>query len=344
MSIYKIDPLRDPRWGEFLEQHPGASVFHSAQWLRTLHRTYGYEPLVLTSSPPAQGLKNGVVFCRVHSWATGRRMVSLPFSDHCQPLVDNSNDLSDLLSGLADESGRERCKYVEIRPVSADLDRLGWGKRQAFMLHKIDLRPTLNELFRGFERGTQEKIRRVERKSLTYEEGRNSSLLKKFHRLLLLTRRRHQLPPQPLIWFQNLINSLGEKVCIRVVSKDGQPIASILTLCYKRSLVSKYGCSDSKFHNLGGIGFLLWQAMQEAKSKGVEELDLGRSDWDNSGLIAFKDHLGAARSVLTYFRLPALRSQVTPDDWKVRIAKRLFEHMPNAPLAITGRLLYKHMG
>lgn len=88
------------------------------------------------------------------------------------------------------------------------------------------------------------------------EEGRSEILLDKFYDLLLLMRRQHQFPPQPRDWFRNLFACLGEQIKIGVASKDGQPIASILTLSYKGSLVYKYGCSDARFHNLGGMSFL----------------------------------------------------------------------------------------
>src|SRR2546422_2910875 len=52
---------------------------------------------------------------------------------------------------------------------------------------------------------------------------------------------------------------------IRIVSKDGQSIAGILTLSYKRALVYKYGCSDARFHILGGMPLLFWKTIQEGK-------------------------------------------------------------------------------
>ncbi|PYT45466.1 MAG: hypothetical protein DMG45_01550, partial [Acidobacteria bacterium] len=58
-DIYEVDPLRDPRWQKLLGQHPQASIFHSVGWLDALHRTYGYEPVVLTTSPPESSLENG---------------------------------------------------------------------------------------------------------------------------------------------------------------------------------------------------------------------------------------------------------------------------------------------
>ena len=100
MPAYTLDPLLDPRWPEFLERHARASVFHSRGWLEALRRTYGYEPIVYTTSPPTADLANGLVFCRIDSWLTGRRLVSLPFSDHTEPLVDSEGELQYLLGCL----------------------------------------------------------------------------------------------------------------------------------------------------------------------------------------------------------------------------------------------------
>src|SRR5262245_45932529 len=100
MSIHQIDPIRDARWDEFLLRHPYASVFHKPAWLEALKDTYGYESVVLTTTKDGQPLKNGIVFCPIKSWLTGARIVSLPFADHCQPLVDGPRDLADLYSSL----------------------------------------------------------------------------------------------------------------------------------------------------------------------------------------------------------------------------------------------------
>jgi lipid II:glycine glycyltransferase (peptidoglycan interpeptide bridge formation enzyme) len=190
----------------------------------------------------------------------------------------------------------------------------------------------------------QRKIRRSEREGLACEEGTSESQLAKFYHLLRLTRRRHGVPPQPLAWFRNLIDCLGEKVTIHIASKDGQPISSILTLSFKKTIVYKYGCSDAQYHNLGGMPFLFWRAIQEAKKMALEEFDFGRSDLEDSGLVTFKDHLGASRSTLTYYRYPASQAGLAANGWKLQTAKWLFAHLPDPALTLAGRLLYKHIG
>jgi len=364
MTTYKIDPCRDSRWAEFVERHPRASVFHTLGWLEALRRTYGYDPVAYTTTRPGACLTNGVVLCRVSSLITGRRLVSLPVSDHCEPLVDRPEDLEDLLASVKLESGKEGLRYIEIRPRT--MAPLGMDKGRAFYLHSIDLNPALEEIFRRFHKDcTRRKIRRAEREGLTHEEGRSETILEQFYQLLLRTRRRHQLPPHPRAWFRNLVDCLGERVKIRVASKDGHPIASILTHTFRDALVYKYGCSDEKYHNLGGMHLLFWKAIQEGKANGAREFDLGRSDPDNAGLNTFKDRWGAARSQLTYWRhpthsapnaAPGLGARVVktmscgiPDSllvraWTAKAAKRILSRTPDGVLIAAGKLFYKHLG
>ena len=344
--IYTFDPLEDPRWEEFVRTHPRASIYHTRGWLEALRRTYGYEAVVYTTSHPAADLTNGVVFCRVTSWLTGCRMVSLPFADHCEPLVESGDDRKEIFSSLLCAFKKERWKYIEIRPSSSDLvNELGAEKSNSFFRHVVDLRPDLEALFRGLNKNSiQRAIRRAEREVLSYEEGRSEALLRSFYCLLLKTRRRHKLPPQPIDWFRNLIACLGERLSIRLVSKNGQPVASILTLSHRGTVVYKYGCSDSNLNNLGGTALLFWRTIQEGKMQGLQEFDLGRSEIENAGLVAFKDRWRARRTMLTYVRLSAQRPLIATYGYEMQIAKHVFGCMPDGLFVATGRMLYRHFG
>jgi CelD/BcsL family acetyltransferase involved in cellulose biosynthesis len=345
MQTREIDPLRDPSWFALVEKHPRASVFHTPDWLAALQRTYGYEPMALTTSPPGRELANGVVFCRVSSWLTGHRIVSLPFSDHCDPLVDEPAEIGCILAALHGMSKDYRLKYIELRPLESGVGPVPPFRESAtFCLHRLDLHPSVDEIFRGLHRDcVRRKIRRAEREGLTYLAGRSDLVLKKFYRLVVLTRRRQLLPPQPLAWFRNLIACMGDKLKMHVASKDGQPVAGILTLAYKSTLVYKYGCSDRRFSNLGGAQLLLWKAIQDAKSNGLREVDLGRSDWSDHGLINFKDRWGAAQSTLKYWKYGGV-TDVERQGSRVQIARWLVGHMPNGLLSATGDFFYRHVG
>ncbi len=343
--MYLIDPCSDPRWPEFLERHPLASAFHTPGWLEALRRTYGYEPVVFTTTPPGREFSNGWAFCRIASALTGKRLVSLPFSDHCDPLVTNGDELAELVSALKQEADRTGVRYAEMRPVKVAVGATsGLGQAGGFCFHRLDLSPSLGVLFRGFHQDcVQRKIKRAERESLAYERGRSDTLLRRFYELWMVSRRRQGLPPQPLAWFRNLAELVRDNLTVHLALKSNQPLASILTLRHNRTLMYKYGCSDRSAGAVGGTQFLLWEAIREARDAGLHELDMGRSDWDNPGLIAFKDRWGASRSCLAYLRYPACRERPRAE-WPVRIAKRVFGLAPSALANAAGRIVYRHFG
>lgn len=344
--VYTTDPLHDRRWEQFLSRHSSASLFHSRPWLEAVRRTYGYKPIVYTTSPPAEPLTNGIVLCEINSWITGRRMVSVPFSDHCEPLLDNADRAVALVEELKNSVDARKWKYVELRPSSIDLALFhGAQKAPACYLHMLDLRPAAEEILRRTHKtAIQQPIRRAEREGLVYECGNSEHLLKAFYRLMVQTRRRKQLPPQPIEWFRNLADCFGDRMQFRLAWRENKAAAAIVTLQHKSVLVYKYGCSDTEFHTLGATPLLLWRTVLEAKAAGLTCMDFGRSDANNPGLIQFKDRWGTRSSLLAYVRLS--RNQVA-DVSKSRsseLAKRLFSIMPDALLEITGRLLYRHVG
>jgi len=331
-----------------VESHPGSSVFHTAPWLEALCRTYHHTPTVFTTSPSGTPLANGIVFCRLKSWLTGPRLVSLPFSDHCEPLVQDASELRALLSAIRQRT-TGKFKYAEIRPRSlAPESESDWLSQRHYHFHALDLRPSIEELYSHLNKdGMQRKIRRSEREHVVLDQGHSDLLLQQFYELMLLTRRRHRLPPQPLEWFRNLIACFGNRLTIHMARVDGRPIGSILTLRHKKTLVYKYGCSDERFHNLGAMPRLFWQVIKEAKAEQLEELDLGRSDASNAGLARFKDHLGATRTSMTYWHFP--RKAPVKAAWlggasMSFLFQNLLLRLPDRLFRLAGEILYRHAG
>jgi hypothetical protein len=346
--IYKIDPLGDPRWQVLVDKHPNASVFHTTGWLEAVRRTYGYSPIVFTTSSPTDELRNGLLFCRVRSWLTGPRMVSLPFSDYCEPLCD-SDEFEALVRFLQSALDHQDWKYLEIRPVDGRFSHVaetaGFCVKDKHLLHRLSLRSSLTDLLRSFHKDSvQRRVRRAERAGLVERVDRSERSLKDFYDLCLLTRQRQNLPPQPYRWFRNMVQCMGDSLDIRTAYKNEIPIASILTLRFRDTVYYKYGCSNARFNNLGATPFLLWKAMCEAKSNGATEFDLGRTEMGNAGLIAFKNKWVREPRALTYWKFPGSPADSARFEWKVKLLKEVFSLMPNRLLAATGRLLYPHIG
>lgn len=347
-----IDPLRDRRWQELVERHPRSSLFHSPAWLNALARTYGYKPVAYIIPSPGGRLEGGMVFCRVESWLTGRRLVSLPFSDHCEPLVGSQRDCNAIATAVETESRRERWRYIEVRPLQCGFEVFPSLQHAAvpYTLHQLDLGPSLPALFRNCHKNsTQRKIIRAEREGLRYCEGSTEELLESFYRLHALTRKRHRRPPQPREWFINLIEGFGDDLKIRVALHGDRPVAAILTIRHKDTLVYKYGGSDPGCNHLGGMHLLLWGAIEGAKAAGLRCFDFGRTEAGQQGLITFKKRWGTTQSDLIYSRYSLSDSvshmfEVSATNWKSRAAKYLLAHMQPSVLSVVGRALYRHVG
>jgi lipid II:glycine glycyltransferase (peptidoglycan interpeptide bridge formation enzyme) len=288
----------------------------------------------------------------VESWLTGHRLVSLPFSDSCELLVNDASKLRILLADLENRARREKWRYVEIRPLDSLEAREATMQpcsTQEYTYHKLDLSPDLDTLFRNFHKNSiQRKVRRAERERVEYREGA-LDVLDDFYYLLMITRRRHRIPPQPIKWYRNLIACFGDALKIRMTFKDGRAIAGMLTLQYKDTMTYKYGGSDPDYNKFGSIHLLFWKAIQEAKSSRLRVFDFGRTDADQGGLITFKGRWGATQSRLIYSRYhlhgkaPGFLDPAT-GNWKTQLAKRVFARMPRLLLVAIGDRLYRHIG
>lgn len=352
MFIDTIDPLTDPRWKSFVDSHPQASVFHHPSWLDALHRTYQFKPLAFTTARPGEALTDGLVFCPVRSWITGKRWVSLPFSDHCDLLADSPETRRHLADHFAHSLPRD-FDYAEIRSTNpaAILPADRWQSSNRIVLHSLSLEPSPDQIFRGFHKScVQRKIHKSEKEGLRYVSGRSEVLVDQFYSLLLRTRRRQRVPPQSFRWFQNLAVCMAHRLTVHIAFKEDLATAAILTLSHQKTLTYKYGCSDERFNYLGGMPFLFWQTIQQARSDGMHTFDLGRSEISNEGLVSFKEHLGATPTKLTYWTCTNHSTRTSRRHQMVDLARRVMPRVPQSMLrlprsilAFSGSLFYRHL-
>lgn len=348
MNVYQIDPTQDLRWSDFLRSHTRASIFHTAEWLKTLKQTYRYQPVAFTTSSPNEPLDNVLVCCEIDSWLTGRRLVSLPFSDHCEPLFNSQSELDFLTSYLQSQLKDKGWKYLELRPVGFDLglsNSAPFVSTASYYWHVLSLSRSLSEIFQSLDKDSvQRRVHHADRMGLLEKCGTSESLLDHFYQLFVVTRGRHRVPPVPRDWFTNLVTNLGSAVEIRIAYKDNVPVAGILTLQFKNTVYYKYGCSDARFNSLGAMPWLLWNAISSAKASDFLALDMGRTEEVNTGLLIFKNHWVPNPKKLFYWKYPIVSYWDSGDGWISKTAQRAFSFMPTRLLTAVGNLIYRHIG
>ena len=111
-----INPLDIQNWDELILQHTDYSFFHSSEWAELLNRTYKYTFEYYVYQHNGEYLVI-LPLMIVKSALTGRRAVSLPFSDYCEPLVSNEIIFKDIFNEIIKDSinnkleiGRASCR------------------------------------------------------------------------------------------------------------------------------------------------------------------------------------------------------------------------------------------
>src|SRR6188472_2312476 len=100
------NPLHEASWNASILSHQDYSFFHSTSWAEVLQATYGYIPSYFCDYDQDR-LAALFPVMEVNSVLSGRRGVSLPFTDECPPLVSDASLYPGLLRKVI-EHGRDR--------------------------------------------------------------------------------------------------------------------------------------------------------------------------------------------------------------------------------------------
>lgn len=339
-----IDPVADPAWLELVERSPGAEVFHHPRWLELLRSQYGYE-LQAACVVNSRGIEAGIPLARVESRLTGRRLVSIPFSDVCTPLLARSASptaLDALGPALAEEASRESRDLTVHAPLPSVP---GAFVRPSFLRHLLPLAADPAEVERGYSKSQVKRgIKKARREGLWVERRTDVEALDAFYALHVKTRRKLGVPTQPKRFirrFEQLFDAgLG---FVGLVLDEGRPIAAAVFLTFNGTVTYKYGASDADRLAKRPNHLLFAETIQWACEAGFQTLDFGRTDVDNEGLRSFKRSWGAEEVELAYTYLAEREPSPAPG-----LRDRMMGATIRRSPAIVGRLIgeafYRHAG
>src|SRR5207248_4420934 len=101
----------DARIAQEMKQTP----YYTSAWLDLITEIYGYSPIPLTSTNASGQVTGYLPLCFLQSPVTGRRLVSLPFSDHCPLLATDEASANDLVDQAMLLAQQKRARYLELR-------------------------------------------------------------------------------------------------------------------------------------------------------------------------------------------------------------------------------------
>ena len=338
-----VSPIDDPEWDDRLATFPDASFFHGAGWAHVLKDTYGFQSAFFQSgdncSPTAL-----LPICEIDSWLTGRRGVSLPFSDECTPLSLAACEFKKVYSAAFAHAKLRRWKYIECRG-----GRMLFGdvpSSTSFYGHSLKLTGGESHLFSDINASVRRAVRKSEQSGLTTSISRDLDAVGEFYRLLCLTRRRHGMPVQPFSFFANIQKHvLARKKGMVVLTKQGGvSVAGAMFFHFKGKALYKFGASDERQQHLRGNNLVMWEAIKWHACHGFSELDFGRTSLGNVGLRKFKNGWGATERLVDYVRYDfGAKRYVVVNDSAAGWHNHVFRRLPIFFSRIVGRVLYRHV-
>jgi hypothetical protein len=340
---YFVEPS-DERWMSFVGSKPQATIFHHPQWIKLLYECYGYRPFIMAVNDSDGNICAGLPLMEIKSPITGRRWVSLPFTDHCSPLYSDPASLDRLVEGLSCLFQTKRIPEIELR---WDMPHCRISQPSAkFMLHNIRLSPDFESVAARFHNMHKRNISVAEKKGVRIEWGSKQEHLDAFYQLHLQTRHRQGVPIQPKRFFDLLGKELIDQGLgyVLLAYKDNQCLAAAVFLHWQKTLTYKFGASDTKWRSLQPNHLLLQTAIRWGCENGFTLFDMGRTDLGHDGLCKFKSGWGAEETSLTYSTISRRTPRHLVAGDTMKIVKPVIQKSPRWVCRLAGELLYKHFG
>lgn len=344
MPVALINPLTDERWLRLIHDRP-SSVFHSRGWLRTLADTYDLDVgAVIVQSSDGSPVA-GMPFCQL-SDIRGTRIACLPFSDYCDPLVDDDASWRALIGSLLEQGKPIMLRCVHSRVPLSD-GRFVVTKQAHW--HGTDLRRGLDDLWAGLDAAARRAIRRAQRYDVQVEPASDPEMLRAFFEMHLDVRKhKYRLLAQPYRFFENIWHYLlqdghGQ---LLMATRDRDVLGGILLLEWQDVLYYKFNASAASGLIYRPNDLLVWEAIRYGCKRNFARLDFGLSDWGQTGLLEFKGKYATEEKVITFLQcIPPVVARVACHDVQ-HLLPRLTELFtdPGVPDAITeqaGNLLYR---
>ena len=338
-----VDPQTDRRWAALIRR-PGSSVFHSQDWIGALTVTYGFDIRAFMLVDAAGDPRAGLTVCALDE-PGGRRTVSMPFSDYCDPLVDDSDQWNRLTAGLTGAAHPLSIRCLHNRVVREDSRLVCIGRAR---WHGLDVDGPLDGLWHGLDGSAKRAIRKAERNVVVRPAERRDELRRFYELHLRVRKHKYRLLAQPYAFFEQLWQRFVERGCgvLLLAYHQGRIIGGALFLEWQGTLYYKFNASDPDFIALRPNDLVIWEAVKLAQSRRLSRLDFGLSDWDQTGLIRFKRKFASDEGVIAFLQTASDATPARPmADFRARLGgmtRLLTEpHVPDDVTERAGEILYR---
>mgnify|MGYP001089363044 CR=1 FL=1 len=344
MRMNCINPATDAKWRRLLEHYP-STLFHSPEWIRVVQQSYDLNIQAHVLSDDQGEPIAGMTFCRIDD-IMDPRIVSMPFSDYCDPLVQEDIHWTRLIERLQEAPCPIviRCLFNDL-PLSDErfthYNRAHW--------HGVDLQPDIDTLWQQIDETSRRAIRKARKSGVVVRVAQNKTELRRFYEMHLQIRKyKYHMLAQPYSLFENLWEEFVERQngFLMLAVQDNTIIGGIYLLGWKDTIYYKFNASDITHLGYRPNDLLAWESIIHARECGYTRWDFGLSDWDQAGLVRYKRKFAPDERVITFLRhtpagLPTTREMQLRGLMHQLTTLFVDESVPDQVTARAGETLYR---
>ena len=229
------DPAERERIDAFVAAHPEAEVFHRPVWSLAAEKGCG-QPAHYLVAEGGEGLQGLLPLTEIRSPLFGSALVSSGFGVGGGILGAGGDMLADAAWTLAQRLG---CGTVELRGGALPPS---WHRREGvYAGFARDLPGSDEAILTAIPRKQRAEVRRAQTFGLDVKIGRGASDLADHYRVYSESVRNLGTPVFPRSLFSAMLEAFGEDADILTISKDGRPVASVLSFYFNGTVLPYWG-------------------------------------------------------------------------------------------------------
>jgi len=320
----------------YVAAHAEGSVFHRPAWLRAVEQGCGQIAHYLVAGEGGR-IRGLLPLTEVHSPLFGRALVSAGFAVGGGPIGDNQLVLDGLSEAGWQLAQRLSCPTIELRGRGLPSGS-GWHVESSTYAGFVrPLAANDDDELLAIPRKQRAEVRRAQSFDLEVRTGVGPRDRDEHYAIYAESVRNLGTPVFPRTLFEAMLDAFADGADILTVSRDGSPLASVLSFYHKGVVLPYWGGGTRAARTWRANDMMYFALMLHARRRGCTRFDFGRSKF-GTGAFAFKKNWGFEPEPLAY-AARSLNGQIARDinplNARYRLQVALWQKLP---LAVANRL------
>ena len=313
----------------FVAASAHGTVFHRPAWMLSVSKACGHDWRYLLAEDEDGALLGLLPLHLIHSALFGRALVSSGFAVGGGIIADNDQ----AIQLLADEAWRfaERHSFPTVELRGGAVPDQQWQHNQdVYAGFVVDLAEDDESQLLAIPRKQRAEVRKGLNNELTVRIGTARQDRDDHYAVYAESVRNLGTPVFPKALFEEVLDGFGGDADILTVLHAGVPVASVLSLYHRGTVMPYWGGGTWDARRLRANDLMYYALMNHARERGCRSFDFGRSKY-GTGAFSFKKNWGFEPQPLSYATRTAdgeAARDVNPMSPKYRAQVALWQRLP----------------